>query len=64
MILLMAMMSSTSSAGVMAAMFADLVMVLTGLAATWTSGMSQVGGSVLARQGPQDQASNSQQQSA
>ena len=42
MILLMAMQSSTSSSGVVGAMVADLVMVLTGLAATWTDGIPQV----------------------
>jgi hypothetical protein len=55
MILLMAMMSSTSTAGVVGAMLADLVMVLTGLAATWTSGVPQVrwGG---VQPGPEQQA--------
>lgn len=43
MILLMAMMSSTSSVGLTGAVGADLVMVATGLAATWTDGLTQVG---------------------
>jgi hypothetical protein len=44
MILLMAMMSNTSSSGVLTAVAADLVMVFMGLAATWTSGAPQVCG--------------------
>lgn len=42
MIMLMAMMSNTSSSGVLTAVAADLVMVVMGLAATWTTGPPQV----------------------
>lgn len=44
MILLMAMMSSSTSVGVWGAVLADLVMVGAGMIATWTSGVTQVGG--------------------